>query len=50
MGEPKIYKYNNIIYDEGDKTNYIFLIKEGEIQISKLVIIKDDNFVNKKNS
>ncbi|KAL4454923.1 hypothetical protein ABPG74_006305 [Tetrahymena malaccensis] len=45
------YQINNVIYKEGERCQYVYFIKEGEIEISKIFKIDkcDTNTLQKKN-
>ncbi|EAS00432.2 cyclic nucleotide-binding domain protein (macronuclear) [Tetrahymena thermophila SB210] len=45
------YQINNVIYKEGERCQYVYFIKEGEIEISKVFKIDkcDTNTLQKKN-
>lgn len=34
-----IYQINNVLYEEGDKVENIYFIKNGEVELSKLTNI-----------
>jgi len=37
------FNLNNIIYKEGDPAEYIYFIKNGQIEISKLIYKENEN-------
>lgn len=41
--KPINFKQKSVIYKEGDKSNYIYLIKSGEVEISILHNINEEN-------
>lgn len=39
---------NTCIYKEGDKANFVYIITEGEVEISKVAISHPHNIENRK--
>lgn len=37
--ETNVYQLNNVLYEEGDKVENIYFIKNGEVELSKLVSV-----------
>ena len=40
------YCYNQVIYDEGDEVKNFYLIKDGEVEISKNIDLNNDSILN----
>lgn len=41
--EPMMFKYNQAIYKEGENADYFYLLQEGQVEISRVALLKSDS-------